>query len=463
MRLPQDLVVVLQALRNPGRPRLVGGSVRDWLLGLEAKDFDVEVAGLTFEELHERLAPFGSTDVVGRSFGVIKLRLGGVEYDFSLPRRESKIGAGHRGFAVAPEPNLSDAEALARRDFTINSIAWDPFEDKLIDPYGGEADLRARILRHTSRAFAEDPLRVLRGFQLAARFDFKLADETIPICRAIQPTYPELALERVWGEWVKWAEKAEKPSAGLALLQQTRWLSHFPEIAALQGTHQDPHWHPEGDVFAHTLHCCDALARLTRWRTATPATRRVLMFAVLCHDLGKVTTTAKTERHGTSRWTSHGHEQASGPLCERFLTRIGAPLELAERVKPLVLNHHAHFSGQGSFTLPAVRRLARRLAPSSIEELCVVMRADHDGRPPLYSEEAITRIALLLKQAESMELQDRAPKPILQGRDLISLGFEPGPRFKWVLDAAFEAQLDGAFDDHDTALAWLKNQTFPIP
>ncbi|WP_404424728.1 CCA tRNA nucleotidyltransferase [Nibricoccus sp. IMCC34717] len=460
MRIPAELITVLNALRNPGRPRLVGGSVRDWLLGLEPKDFDVEVPGMDFEELLRRLEPFGSTDIVGRSFGVIKLRLGGNEYDFSLPRRESKVGAGHRGFAVAPEPNLTDEEALARRDFTVNALAWEPFEGRLIDPFGGEADLRARVLRHTSAAFSEDPLRVLRGFQLAGRFDFKLAEETIPLCRSIHSTYPELAIERVWAEWAKWAEKAEKPSAGLKVLHQTRWLSHFPEIAALDGTQQDPQWHPEGDVWAHTLYCCDALARLTRWRQAGPELRRVLLLAVLCHDLGKVTTTFKTERNGTSRWTSHGHEQASGPLCERFLKRIGAPAEVIDRVKPLVLNHHAHFSGKGGFTLPAVRRLARRLAPSSIEELCVVMRADHDGRPPLYSEEALTRIALLLSQAESMALQDRAPKPLVHGRDLLALGYEPGPKFKWILDAAFEAQLDGAFSDADGGVAWVRSQKF---
>src|SRR5215213_3465408 len=187
MHLPADLLAMLNALRRVGRPRLVGGGVRDWLLGIAAKDFDVEVAGVDFETLHRTLAPFGATDVSGRSFGVIKVRSAhtGAEYDFSLPRRESKTGAGHRGFAIEPDPTLSDADAAARRDFTVNAIALDPFTGALIDPHGGQRDLSARVLRHTSVAFAEDPLRVLRAVQLAARFDFILAPETAALCRSI--------------------------------------------------------------------------------------------------------------------------------------------------------------------------------------------------------------------------------------------------------------------------------------
>jgi tRNA nucleotidyltransferase (CCA-adding enzyme) len=261
LTLPSDLRAMLEAVRRIGRPRLVGGGVRDWLLGITPKDFDIEAGGVDFESLHRVLAPFGSTDVVGRSFGVLKVRsrTSGAEYDFSLPRRESKTGAGHRGFAVEPDPTLSDAGAAARRDFTVNAIALDPFTGALIDPYDGQRDLRAKVLRHTSTAFVEDPLRVLRAFQLAARFDFTLAPETAALSRSIAATYPELAVERVWGEWEKWATKAIRPSRGLSVLAETGWLAHFPEVSALAGTPQEPEWHPEGDVFAHTQHCLDAL------------------------------------------------------------------------------------------------------------------------------------------------------------------------------------------------------------
>jgi tRNA nucleotidyltransferase (CCA-adding enzyme) len=456
MHLPEQLVNVLQAVRRVGRPRVVGGCVRDWLLGLEPKDFDVEVPGVDFETLHRVLSPFGATDVVGRSFGVIKLRLGGNEYDFSLPRRDSKTGAGHRGFAVAPEPNLSDSEAAARRDFTINAIAYDPFTQTLIDPCGGESDLRAGVLRHTSAAFTEDPLRVLRAVQFAARFDFALAPETAALCRSIKSSFSELPVERIWGEWAKWAEKSLKPSRGLAVLQETEWLAHFPEIAALAGTPQDPEWHPEGDVFVHTAHCCDALVQLDDWQQAGPELRRVLLFAVLAHDFGKPATTVHAERKGRLRWVSPGHEAAGGPLVETFLKRIGSPLELIEFVRPLVVNHLVHHHGNIEFSDTSVRRLARRLAPASIYELCAVMRADHDGRPPLHSPETLQRIDALLKKAVSLEFENIAPRPILKGRHLLALGMKPGPDFKPLLDAAFEAQLDGAFSDEPSGVIWLQ-------
>lgn len=458
MRLPPHLHAVLCALRSPGRPRLVGGCVRDWLLGLEPKDFDVEVPGLSFEELHRRLSPFGSTDIVGRSFGVIKLRLEGVEYDFSLPRRESKTGAGHRGFAVEADPELTDAEAAARRDFTVNSIAYDPFDDALIDPHEGQVDLHRRILRHTSPAFVEDPLRVLRGFQLAGRFSFDLAPETVVLCRSIKDSFAELPVERIWGEWAKWAEKSEKPSKGLEALKQTGWLDHFPEIAALDGTPQDPEWHPEGDVFTHTKHCCDSLVYQPRWRQGDAFRRRVLMLATLCHDLGKPTTTEQTGEHGKLRWTSRGHDSVGVPIAALFLARIGAPRDVQAHVPPLVGNHHVLYSTHNGLSSVAVRRLARRLTPATIADLCSVMQADHDGRPPLSSSDNMHRLAQLMEEAEALSLRDKAPQPILLGRHLIELGYEPGPGFKSLLDEGFEAQLEGAFYDEVTAKMWVQQR-----
>ncbi len=448
---------MLDAVRRVGRPRLVGGGVRDWLLGLEPKDFDVEVAGVDFETLQRALASFGSTDVVGRSFGVLKVRnRRGTEYDFSLPRRESKTGAGHRGFAVEPDPTLSDAEAAARRDFTINAIALDPFTGELVDPHGGRRDLDARVLRHTSAAFSEDPLRVLRAMQLAARFQLTLAPETAALCRSIAGTFAELPVERVWHEWEKWATKSTQPSRGLAVLEETGWLHHFPEVAALRGTPQEPEWHPEGDVFVHTQLCLDALVALDTWRAAAPGQRRILTFAVLAHDFGKPTTTERAERRGALRWISPGHEAAGGPIAEMFLRRIGAPLDVDPAVRSLVVNHLAHHHGQTTFTDPSVRRLARRLAPATIDELAAVMRADSNGRPPLTSPETHARIDELVARAHALALADAAPKPILLGRHLVTLGHRPGPEFKPVLEAAFEAQLDGAFADEAGGLAWLR-------
>ncbi len=462
MNLPEEILPVLDALQGVGRPRIVGGAVRDWLLGLEPKDLDFEVGGASFAAIHEVLKPLGATDVVGRSFGVIKLRLpSGTEYDISLPRRESKTGAGHRGFHVEPDPSLGDAEAAARRDFTINALAWDPAARRLIDPHGGEADLRARRLRHTSPAFVEDPLRVLRGMQLAARFDLSLDPATATLCRSISPAYAELPVERVWHEWAKWAEKAQKPSRGLAVLAETGWLAHFPELAALAGCPQDPAWHPEGDVFTHTGHCCDALARDPEWINASPRRRRLLLLATLLHDVGKPACTTREEKppgSGRLRWVSPGHEPAGVAPAEAFLRRIGAPHDHAPTISPLVANHMVHHHGGPDGLSPqAIRRLARRLHPATLADLAAVMRADSDGRPPLQSPETHALIRRLLERAATLAVADAAPRPLLLGRHLIAAGLAPGPEFKRLLDAAFEAQLDGAFADESGALIWLRN------
>jgi tRNA nucleotidyltransferase (CCA-adding enzyme) len=457
MQLPDELRPVLDALGKVARPRLAGGCVRDALLGLTPKDFDVEVQGITFEQLQRVLRPFGATDVVGRSFGVIKLRLAGAEYDFSLPRRESKTGSGHRGFAVTPDPTLSDAEAAARRDFTINSLTCDPFTGEIFDPHGGQNDLRARILRHTSPAFAEDPLRVLRAFQFAARFNLTLAPETAELCRRMLDTYRELPVERIWGEWDKWATQSAYPSRGLAVIEETGWLVHFPEIAALRGCPQDPEWHPEGDVFTHTQHCCDALVKLPEWTTSPPVRRRLLLLAVLAHDFGKPATTAQSEVRGRLRWRSLGHESAGGPLADNFLQRIGAPHACIDAVRPLVVLHLAHHHGTGEFSDSHIRRLARKLHPATIDDLCAVMLADSFGRPPLSGAENVPLITKLRARAHELNLRQNPPQPILLGRHLIHLGHTPSPQFSAILHAAFEAQLDGAFTDVEGAFIWLKN------
>jgi tRNA nucleotidyltransferase (CCA-adding enzyme) len=468
MQLPGELKPVLEALRRTGRPRIVGGAVRDWLLGFEAKDIDLEVGGTDFATLHRILAPFGATDVVGRSFGVIKLRLpSGTEYDVSLPRRESKTGSGHRGFAVEPDPTLSDADAAARRDFTINALAWDPFALRLIDPFGGEADLRARRLRHTSPAFAEDPLRVLRGMQLAGRFDLTLDAATAKLCQGIAPSFHELPVERIWHEWAKWAEKSARPSRGLAVLKGTGWLAHFPELANLDGCPQDPEWHPEGDVFAHTAHSCDALANDPEWQAAPAPRRRILMLATLLHDVGKPACTRQEEKppgSGRLRWTSPGHEPAGVTPAESFLRAIGAPRDHPPAITPLIANHMVHHhGGPDGLGANALRRLARRLHPATVADLAGIMRADSNGRPPLHSPQTLALIDDLVKRADALSLAAAAPRPLLLGRHLIAAGLRPGPEFKHLLDTAFEAQLDGAFADESSALIWLSKNLPSTP
>ncbi|GAB5559463.1 MAG: multifunctional CCA addition/repair protein [Synoicihabitans sp.] len=421
------------------------------------------MAHTDFDTLAATLATFGATDVVGRSFGTIKLRLGDDIYDFSLPRRESKIGSGHRGFKIEPEPNLDDAAAAARRDFTINAMAWDPFDDELVDPFGGKRDLEKGILRHTSPAFVEDPLRVLRAMQFAARLDLLLANETIELARSIAGKFIELPVERVWGEWEKWACQSVKPSRGIEVLRQTGWIEHFPEIAKLIDCPQDPEWHPEGDVYTHTNHCLDALVAASDWEATAYDRRQVLMFATLAHDFGKPATTEKVEKHGQWRWTSPNHAFKGIEPTQTFLTRIGAPHRLAPQVAPLVQFHMAHINGgSDGLTDNQVRRLARKLEPARIEDLVKVMQADTLGRPPRESLESLRLIELLGQSAAALAVEKQAPAPYLRGRDLIDRGLSPGPQFSEILRLAFEAQLTGTFDNHTDALTWLdsylKNQ-----
>lgn len=455
MNLPEELVRLLRQVPELSRAYLVGGCVRDALLGITHKDFDLEVYGTNYEALEKALSAHGRVDLVGKSFGVIKFSSrNGAQWDFSLPRRDSKMSAGHKGFQVEFDPDISPKEAASRRDFTINALMFDPRKGEYLDFFGGKEDLKNRVMRHTSPAFVEDPLRVLRGMQFAARFNLTAAPETIALCRSIVHTFPELAVERVGMEWFKWALAAERPSAGLKFLKESGWLQHFPEVAALDGTPQDPEWHPEGDVFTHTCHCCDALAELPDWRAADETTRRVLMFAVLAHDFAKPQTTHEAERDGKMRIVSPGHEEQGGALAESFLTRIDAPNEIKERVPPLVMHHLAHLQ---TVSDRSVRRLANFLKPATIAELCLVMTADHFGRPP---KPRIIHPAILelRAKAEELRLRDDAPKPILQGRHLIARGMQPGVQFGAVLNEAFEAQLEGRFTDLDGALKWLEER-----
>jgi tRNA nucleotidyltransferase (CCA-adding enzyme) len=451
---PSALSELLREAPELRRAYFVGGCVRDALLDRPGKDFDLEVFGVTYEQLQTGLRRYGRVDVVGRSFGVAKLSLAGAVHDFSVPRRDSKTGPGHRGFAVEVNPDITPREAAMRRDFTLNALMYDPRSGELLDFFGGRRDLETRILRHTGPAFVEDPLRVLRGMQFAARFELRAAPETLTLCREIAGSYPELAVERVREEWFKWASRSVRPSAGLAFLSDAGWLPHFPELASLRGVPQEPAWHPEGDVFTHTAHALDALVELPEWRAADETTRIVWSLAVLTHDLGKAVCTQTVERDGRPRIVSPGHERESERLAASFLERLRTPKAIADRVLPLVGQHMAHFQ---EVTERAVRRLARRLQPETVASLCVVMTADSFGRPPL--PRVVPEAVLALRRtAETLALVEAAPRPILLGRHLLALGLTPGPTVGRLAAAAFEAQLDGRFDSLAGAHRWLEAQ-----
>ncbi len=459
--VPDDLARVLHDTPELARAYLVGGCVRDALLKLPQKDFDIEVFGVSYEQLAKALGRWGKTDLVGRSFGVVKLKLpDGATHDFTIPRRDSKTSPGHKGFQITFDPNISARDAAARRDFTINAMMYDPRENELLDFFGGANDLKDKILRHTTDAFSEDPLRVLRGMQFAARFGLTAAPETIALSHSIRHTHGELAVERVREEWFKWAARSTLPSAGLHFLARSGWIENYPELQAIIGTPQDPEWHPEGDVFTHTCHCCDALVELPEWKHADEESRIVLSLGVLTHDMGKATTTQRVERDGGQRIISPGHEEVGVPIAEAFLNRINTPGHIVERVVPLVRNHMAHLH---EVTDRSVRRLARRLAPESIEGLCILMTADSYGRPPK-PRRAPAMIGALRERAAALHVQDRAPEPILKGRHLIELGMTPGPDFGPILDAAYDAQIEGRFFTLEEAYGWLATQSdLPLP
>lgn len=444
-RLDQDLLDVLlrvcALLRDAGgRAWLVGGSVRDATVELGIRDLDVEVFGLAPDAVRTALATEFELNLVGESFGILKLK--GVALDVGLPRRETKLGSGHRGFTVEHDPDITLQEAAARRDFTMNAIYLDPLTDEVEDPFDGVGDLRRGVLRHTSAAFTEDPLRVLRGMQLAARFDLETAPETIRLCRTVG--MEGLARERVFEEWRKLLVLGRRPSRGLQLLADSGWIRYFPELDALRGVAQDPVHHPEGDVWVHTGHCLDAFADES---LGVPWEDLVVGLAVLCHDLGKPSTTA-TENDGRLR--ALGHEQAGVESAESFLARLTDQRRLVKAVLPLVAEHmrptqlFAQKSGDA-----AIRRLAARVG--RIDRLVRVARADSCGRPPRSADD-FPAGDWLLERAAALGVTAAAPEPLVKGRHLQALGAAPGPHFGRVLDVCYQAQLDGGIRDLDEGL-----------
>ncbi len=457
-RISRPLLEILTSEAQLGGAFVVGGFVRDALMEEVSKDFDVEVFGLSLEALIQVLKRYGTVSLVGKSFGVIKVTVrSGETYDFSLPRRDSKVGKGHRGFAITVDPSMSPADAVTRRDFTLNALLYDPRRQLVFDYCGGLDDLEAKVLREVDRrTFGDDPLRVLRAMQFIARFDLSPSVSLVACARSMQGDYQELARERVCEEWMKWAATSRRPSAGLAFLRATRWLSHFPVIQSIVGVEQDPEWHPEGDVFEHTLHCCDALVQLPQWRGLGREDRMVSLLAVLLHDVGKASTSVVTHIEGRRRITSHGHERASAEGTEGFLKDLGMSQSVQRRVIPLVANHMVHFETP---TPRAVRRLASRLAPETIEGLGLVMTADSFGRPPK-PKKVPESLARLLAMARDMALAVDKPSPLMRGRDLVARGYPPGKTLGRMLDQAFEAQLDGAFSTREGAWEWLRRR-FP--
>jgi tRNA nucleotidyltransferase (CCA-adding enzyme) len=454
---------IVRDLHSAGyRALIAGGAVRDALLGLHPKDIDIEVYGISYDALAEFLKAHGRLDLVGKSFGVVKFRTHntaeGDACDFSVPRRDSKTGPSHRDFLTTFDPSITPQEAAGRRDFTINAMAYDPFTGELLDFFGGRTDLENRILRATSGAFSEDPLRVLRGMQFACRFDLTIDPATADLSRSIANEYSTLAKERVAEEFMKWAKSSPplgNPGRIADYLADTGWLRHFPEIEKLRGVPQDPEWHPEGDVSIHTMLVLNEAARIADRDGLQDDDRAVLMFAALAHDFAKADTTALRERDGRMRWTAWGHEAAAGPQARQFLTRIGIKNAIVEQVGKLVENHLAHSSIGPEVTPRAVRRLAVRLAPASIAQLIRLIEADASGRRPRPRglPDSAERIR---DMAAAQSVEEKPQAPLILGRHVLPyFDDRPGEHIGEVTRVAYEAQSDGEFSTEEEALAWL--------
>jgi tRNA nucleotidyltransferase (CCA-adding enzyme) len=426
-----------------GRAFLVGGAVRDALRGETVTDFDIEVYGLEPAVIESVLKRFSRVDAVGKAFGVFKLH--GWPMDVSLPRRESRTGPRHQDFKIEGDPHMTPEEAAQRRDFTINAISWDWRNRRLLDPCGGIEDLHKGRLRHISARFAEDPLRVLRGMQFVARFNLKPDPATVTLCRQLNPDH--LPPERIFEEWRKLILQGQSIRAGLQFLEVTEWLQYYPELTALRGCEQDPHWHPEGDVWEHTLYCMDAFAAN---RIDDPWEDLVVGLGVLCHDMGKPLTSFRDPQ---GRIRSPRHDIEGVAVAEHFLQRMTRQKAIFEAVLPLVREHMRPHDLYSSKAGPAaIRKLSLRVG--RMERLIRVSAADYGGRPPLPADD-FKAGRWLAEQVAALELQRSTPKPIVQGRDLVELGLKPGPHFKAILDDCFEAQLNGVFDDHDNGRNYL--------
>lgn len=435
--------IVERARDAGGRALFVGGWVRDRLLGRTSKDVDLEIYGIEAEHLRRLLEEIGTVNTVGESFTVYKVG----PVDIALPRTESKHGRGHRGFVVTGDPHMPVEQAARRRDFTINAIAWDPVTDEYLDPHGGRSDLERRLLRVVDAAtFGDDSLRVLRALQFAARFELAIDESTKRICR--NTPLDDLPAERIWGEMEKLLLQAEKPARGFELALELGVVDKlFPELKALVGCEQEPEWHPEGDVWVHTLLVIDQ-AR-TRIDDLDRPQQVAVMLGAVCHDLGKPATTEFID----GRIRSRNHEEAGVEPTHAFLDRLNVHTMLgydvrqqviglvAQHLKPGMWHKSTNEVGDGAF-----RRLAKKV---DMELLARLAKSDCLGRPGPFDCSAMD---WFLERARALGVEHGAPMPLLLGRHLLKLGLAPGPFVGTILKAVYERQLDGSVTTVDEAI-----------
>ena len=411
-----------------GRTFYVGGFVRDKILGIENKDMDIEVHGIEPEVLREILSEVGEPMSYGSSFGVYSLK--GYDIDIAMPRKEHATGKGHRDFEVFVDPFIGTAEAARRRDFTMNAVMEDVLTGELVDPFGGKQDLEKGIIRHIdSDTFVEDPLRVLRGAQFASRFGFNIADDTSDLFRSMDLS--ALSMERVEDELKKALLKGKKPSVFFEVLRSADGLDvWFPEVKALIGIEQDPKFHPEGDVWTHTMEVLDRAARY-RYKTKNPY---AFMLLALTHDFGKAVTTEVVN----GRIHAYDHETEGLPAIETFLRRITNESEVISYVLNMVpLHMKPNVVAASKSAVKVTNRMFDRAAAP--EDLIYFAMSD---KPVMSGDNPFTGDPEFL--FERYELyEEMMSRPYVTGNDLIEKGLEPGEYFSDVLAYAHKLRLAG--------------------
>ncbi len=445
-----------------GLALVVGGYARDAAIAREtgrpqaSKDIDIEVYGLGFDDLAAKLAAFGRVDLVGASFGIAKVTnpATGSVMDFSIPRQDSKVDKGHKGFQVTGDPTMTVREAARRRDLTINALALNPLTGELVDEYGGLQDIKDGVLRATDpERFGDDPLRALRVMQFAGRFNYRVDPATAELCRSLDLT--ELPRERVGEEWIKLMTKSEKPSVGLEVARDLGILHQLhPELAVLDQIEQEPDWHPEGNVWNHSKLAADAAARVVREEGLTGDDALVVLFGALSHDLGKATTTERREKHGVMRITAHGHEAAGVEPAQAFLAELKMKNDVVAKILPIIREHlyHVHHPEPSDKQL---QKFAQRLQPANIRLWDLISRCDSNGRSGEFNPR--TGSYALYERSVGLEVAEKPAPPIVQGRDLIAhLGLKPSPEFGRILGSLYEAQLGGLFGTIEEGIEYYR-------
>ncbi|MEY3988923.1 MAG: hypothetical protein RI985_4 [Chloroflexota bacterium] len=423
----QQLDTVRQRFATQGwQWRVVGGALRNIVLQRAYDEIDIEVVGVSIEDVAMVLGDMHSHGVVGTDKPIVRLHADWGWLDISVTTHADVIAS------------------TQYRDLTINALVLTP-DGVLHDPHGGMADIEHRLLRHVDdHHFGDDPVRVLRLMRLAAQLDFGVHPDTAALAARLLPHAPQLTPDRVWNEWRRWALSSH-PRQGLIALQQCGWLPAYPMLVPLVSCPQDPVYHPEGDVWVHTGFVCQHA--VVTGADLDEEQHIALLLAALCHDLGKPYTTSVSE----GRIISPGHAAEGVPYTEELLALIHTPERFVEPIKALVREHMAVFGAQVSPRM--VRRLAARLHPSDIDLWSRLTHADGGGSPPLPVR---NHGAEVMAMALQLQVVDEKPVALVRGEHVLALGVAPGKRVGELLHAAYEAQLDGEFGDVESGVAWLQ-------